>query len=76
MQELSREGVAKAIGVSNFFPDRLVDLIDHSEVRPAVNKIETHPYNQRRAGRSTASMGSTPAGRCSSTTRTRKWSVG
>ena len=49
MQELNREGLAKAIGVSNFFPDRLVDLIDHNEVTPAVNQIETHPYNQRRA---------------------------
>jgi 2,5-diketo-D-gluconate reductase A len=48
MQELNREGSAKAIGVSNFFPDRLVDLIDHNEVVPAVNQIETHPYNQRR----------------------------
>jgi 2,5-diketo-D-gluconate reductase A len=49
MQELNREGQAKAIGVSNFYPDRLVDLIDHNEVTPAVNQIETHPYNQRRA---------------------------
>jgi len=49
MQELNRDGVAKAIGVSNFYPDRLQDLIDHNEVTPAVNQIETHPYNQRRA---------------------------
>src|SRR3954466_9018371 len=49
MQELNREGVAKAIGVSNFYPDRLQDLIDHNEVTPAVNQIETHPYNQRHA---------------------------
>ena len=35
--------------MSNFYPDRLVDLIDHNEVTPAVNQIETHPYNQRRA---------------------------
>ena len=49
MQELNRHGLAKAIGVSNFYPDRLVDLIDHNEVTPAVNQIETHPYNQRRA---------------------------
>jgi 2,5-diketo-D-gluconate reductase A len=48
MQELNREGSARAIGVSNFFPDRLVDLIDHNGVVPAVNQIETHPYNQRR----------------------------
>src|SRR3954452_13868878 len=49
MQELNREGLAKAIGVSNFYPDRLMDLIDHNEVTPAVNQIETHPYNQRLA---------------------------
>jgi 2,5-diketo-D-gluconate reductase A len=49
MEELNREGLAKAIGVSNFYPDRLSDLIDHNEITPAVNQIETHPYNQRRA---------------------------
>jgi 2,5-diketo-D-gluconate reductase A len=49
MEDLNREGVAKAIGVSNFYPDRLSDLIDHNEIIPAVNQIETHPYNQRRA---------------------------
>src|SRR3954465_12232842 len=49
MQELNRDGVAKAIGVSNFYPDRLSDLIAHNEIIPAVNQIETHPYNQRRS---------------------------
>jgi 2,5-diketo-D-gluconate reductase A len=47
MQELNRERAAKAIGVSNFYPDRLIDLISHNEVTPAVNQIETHPFNQR-----------------------------
>jgi 2,5-diketo-D-gluconate reductase A len=47
MQQLHRDGVVKAIGVSNFYPDRLVDLIDHNEVTPAVNQIETHPFFQR-----------------------------
>jgi 2,5-diketo-D-gluconate reductase A len=47
MQDLNRQGVLKAIGVSNFYPDRLVDLIDHNEVTPAVNQIETHPFFQR-----------------------------
>jgi 2,5-diketo-D-gluconate reductase A len=47
MQELNREGLAKAIGVSNFYADRLVDLIQHNEIAPAVNQIETHPFNQR-----------------------------
>jgi 2,5-diketo-D-gluconate reductase A len=49
MQELNRAGLAKAIGVSNFYPDRLVDLIAHNEIVPAVNQIETHPFNQRTA---------------------------
>jgi 2,5-diketo-D-gluconate reductase A len=39
--------VIKAIGVANFYPDRLVDLIDHNEVPPAVNQVETHPFFQR-----------------------------
>jgi 2,5-diketo-D-gluconate reductase A len=43
MQDLYREGRIKAIGVSNFHPDRLVDLIDNNDVTPAVNQIETHP---------------------------------
>lgn len=47
MQDLNKQGVARAIGVSNFHPDRLVDLIDHNEIVPAVNQIETHPFHQR-----------------------------
>jgi 2,5-diketo-D-gluconate reductase A len=47
MQELHREGRIRAIGVSNFYPDRLMDLIVHNEVVPAVNQIETHPFNQQ-----------------------------
>ena len=49
MQELNREGLAKAIGVSNFYPDRLLDLIRNNEITPAVNQIETHPFHQRTA---------------------------
>ncbi|MEV6689133.1 aldo/keto reductase [Streptomyces sp. NPDC051130] len=49
MQKLYREGRVKAIGVSNFHPDRLIDLIDHNEVTPAVNQVETHPFFQRAA---------------------------
>ena len=49
MQEVNREGLAKAIGVANFYADRLVDLIDHNDVTPAVNQIETHPFFQRTA---------------------------
>jgi 2,5-diketo-D-gluconate reductase A len=47
MQDLYKQGLIKAIGVSNFYPDRLVDLVDHNEVTPAVNQIETHPFFQR-----------------------------
>jgi len=47
MEELYHEGKIKAIGVSNFYADRLVDLITHNEVVPAVNQVETHPFNQQ-----------------------------
>jgi diketogulonate reductase-like aldo/keto reductase len=47
MEALHREGRAKAIGVSNFYPDRLVDLIVNNEITPAVNQIEVHPFFQR-----------------------------
>ena len=47
MEELYREGRVRTIGVSNFQPDRLMDLIVHNEVVPAVNQIETHPFNQQ-----------------------------
>lgn len=40
-------GKVRAIGVSNFQPDRLIDLIIHNEVVPAVNQVETHPFNQQ-----------------------------
>ncbi|MEU8081622.1 aldo/keto reductase [Catellatospora citrea] len=49
MQKLYGEGLIRAIGVSNFFGDRLVDLIQHNEVTPAVNQVETHPFFQRQA---------------------------
>lgn len=47
MQELYNEGKIKAMGVCNFLPDRLMDLIVNSGFTPAVNQIETHPYNQQ-----------------------------
>lgn len=46
MQELNRQGSARAIGVSNFAPDRLLDLMINNEIAPAVNQIETHPFKQ------------------------------
>lgn len=47
MEELYKEGKIRAIGVCNFYPDRLVDLMAHNEITPAVNQIETHPFFQR-----------------------------
>src|SRR3954469_8268860 len=47
MQELYRDGRVRAIGVSNFYPDRLMDLMVHHDVIPAVNQIECHPFNQQ-----------------------------
>jgi 2,5-diketo-D-gluconate reductase A len=47
MEELYQAGRIKAIGVSNFQPDRLIDLIMHHDVVPAVNQVETHPFCQQ-----------------------------
>ena len=47
MEELYQGGRIRAIGVSNFQPDRLMDLMVHNQVVPAVNQIETHPFNQQ-----------------------------
>jgi diketogulonate reductase-like aldo/keto reductase len=47
MQELYFQGKIRAIGVSNFHPDRIADLIANSGFTPAVNQIETHPFHQQ-----------------------------
>jgi diketogulonate reductase-like aldo/keto reductase len=47
MEEIYGSGKIKAIGVSNFHPDRVMDLIIHNKVVPAVNQVETHPFNQQ-----------------------------
>ena len=47
MEQLHADGLARAIGVSNFHPDRLVDLIEHNDVAPAVDQIEANPFFQR-----------------------------
>ena len=47
MEELYREGKIRAIGVSNFQPDRLMDLMVHNKVVPALNQIETHRFHQQ-----------------------------
>jgi 2,5-diketo-D-gluconate reductase A len=47
MEELYQKGKVRAIGVSNFQPDRIMDLIVFNRIVPAVNQIETHPFNQQ-----------------------------
>lgn len=48
MEEAYKEGWIRAIGVSNFYPDRLIDLCNFVEVQPAVNQVETHVFNQQK----------------------------
>jgi 2,5-diketo-D-gluconate reductase A len=47
MEQILADKLSRAIGVSNFHPDRLVDLIAHNEIVPAVDQVETHPFHQR-----------------------------
>ena len=47
LEDLYDEGKLRAIGVSNFYPDRLVDIASFSRVKPMVNQVETHPFNQQ-----------------------------
>ena len=47
MEEAYKEGWIRAIGVSNFYPDRLIDLCSFAEVKPAVNQVETHVFQQQ-----------------------------
>jgi 2,5-diketo-D-gluconate reductase A len=47
MEALYEEGHIRAIGVSNFHPDRVMDLIVHNRIAPAVNQVETHPFCQQ-----------------------------
>lgn len=51
MEEAYKEGWLRAIGVSNFYPDRLVDLCRFVEVKPAVNQVETHVFQQQKKAR-------------------------
>lgn len=47
LEDLMAEGKIKAIGISNFYPDRMVDLANFAKITPAVNQIELHPYHQQ-----------------------------
>lgn len=48
MEKALRDGKARAIGVSNFYPDRFIDIAEFNEIKPAVNQVETHVFNQQR----------------------------
>lgn len=48
MEEALREGKVRAIGVSNFYPDRYIDLAHFAEIKPAVNQVETHVFQQQK----------------------------
>ena len=50
LEDLYEEGKLRAIGVSNFYPDRLVDIASFARIKPMVNQIETHPLNQQIEG--------------------------
>ena len=51
MEEAYKEGKVRAIGVSNFYPDRFVDLCHFVDVKPAINQVETHVFNQQKEAR-------------------------
>ncbi|MCD8124862.1 MAG: aldo/keto reductase [Lachnospiraceae bacterium] len=52
MEEAYKEGKARAIGVSNFYPDRFIDIANFCEVVPAVNQVETHLFQQQKTAKS------------------------
>lgn len=47
LEDLYEAGKIRAIGISNFYPDRMVDIASFARIRPMVNQVETHPYNQQ-----------------------------
>ena len=47
LEDMYAEGKIKAIGISNFYPDRMVDLASFARIKPMVNQVETHPFNQQ-----------------------------
>ena len=48
MEEAYKEGKVRAIGVSNFYPDRFIDIEHFAEIKPAVNQVETHVFQQQK----------------------------
>lgn len=53
MEAAYKAGKARAIGVSNFYPDRLIDIAHFNEIKPMVNQVETHVFNQQTAAQKT-----------------------
>ena len=51
MEEAYKAGKLRAIGISNFYPDRFVDIVHFAEVKPAVNQVETHVFQQQKLAR-------------------------
>lgn len=47
LEDMYEEGKLRAIGISNFYPDRMVDIASFAKIRPMVNQVETHPLNQQ-----------------------------
>ncbi len=51
LEELYEAGTVRAIGISNFYADRMVDLVSFAKIKPMVNQVETHPLNQQKEAR-------------------------
>jgi 2,5-diketo-D-gluconate reductase A len=51
LEDLYEEGKLRAIGVSNFYPDRLVDIVSFTKIPPMVNQVETHIFNQQKTAK-------------------------
>lgn len=51
MEKAYKQGKTRAIGVSNFYPDRFVDLSNFCEIQPMINQVETHVFNQQKPAR-------------------------
>lgn len=47
LEELYDQGKIKVLGISNFYPDRMIDLYAYSRIKPMVNQVELHPFNQQ-----------------------------
>lgn len=48
LEDLYEEGKVRAIGVSNFYPDRLVDIVSFAKIKPMLNQVEVHPFHQQK----------------------------